>query len=299
VDDERNNVPAQIILLPEEPTAVASDGEARRRPPRRPKAADPRVNLVRSVIVEELQKAGKPFSWSYERDGANAKRILKDLDAQKDRLEGLDPIEAVRLAFRVFLEDKRAEERGFPITWFWRGWDSYLRIALHRLKDTDQDRMFHECVALLVRKGVTSGQAEPIIKKLRKDYDLRLIAAAVASIEDNGLSQLPDPTLEISGRLKLIAAEAEKGAMERLALEALPGDLREPVRRFASVMGLPLIPVADKVRRASEEIPPKYIADALGRSQCGDGWKALDAALKDAREEMQLRRVINMPFPNY
>jgi hypothetical protein len=103
-----------------------------------------------SAIAEELERAGKPFGWSYGRDGANAKRVLKALDTQKDRLEGLDPIEAIRLAFRVFLEDRRAEERGFPITWFWRDWDSYLRVALKKFRPGHQEKTYASSWAVSV-----------------------------------------------------------------------------------------------------------------------------------------------------
>ena len=102
------------------------------RPAGRKKETDSRVNALRDIVAEELKKVGLPFGWSYERDGANAKRVLAQLDAQKEALGPISPLDAFRLAFQEFLDDKKASSVGFPLGWFWRGWDTYLRMAMKR-----------------------------------------------------------------------------------------------------------------------------------------------------------------------
>jgi hypothetical protein len=85
---------------------------------------------VKLLVEQEFRSRGHPTTWAYARDGANAKRILRALDAQKDLLPGGNPVEAIRLALHAFLGDPRAERRGFPLTWFWKEFDGYLRAAL-------------------------------------------------------------------------------------------------------------------------------------------------------------------------
>jgi transcription initiation factor TFIIIB Brf1 subunit/transcription initiation factor TFIIB len=95
-----------------------------------------------------------------------------------------------------------------------------------------------------------------------------------------GIGACPlDPTSRLVALVRSETARAVRTQQEELAIEALPETVREPLRRFVTRTGLPLLAVADRVEALLRTADADRVTAALRDAQGVTGWKAWDAVL--------------------